>query len=407
MAKLLFKIFPPSQSFHGVDYSERKQKEKNARLVYFDNFGHLQQKTVISGEEFKDYLSLYSKRNKRVKQPQFHAVLSCKGKELDSGQLKDYAVEIMNRLGYAGNPVLIYEHTDTANRHIHIVSSRVDKNGKKINDSFERKRANNILSEILLLSTEEQCARDLAASFLYRYSTEKQFLLLMELKGYRTKFNAQTKQFDFYKHGAMQGSVLRKDITGRIQAGNLPDANRKKMAAILHYYQDKYSVEPIANTAKKPYPRQPFETALTNHLKKTFGWEFVFFKNGDHSQPYGYVVIDHRNHHVYKGSELMKLQELLSTDKSVSADTVKTEAAGIENKAVLQFDFAGDEAEYPSAAPMPTPVFSTDNTGIPDNSSPFASMAVINELGNKEMAEADNLSHVSKKPSKSKKRVKY
>jgi hypothetical protein len=196
-----------------VDYNERKQQKENAKLIHFENFGHLQNKTVISRAEYKEYFTLYSQRNKRVKLPQFHGVISCKGTTFTVEQLKNYALEIMNRLGYEGNPILLYEHNDTANRHVHIVTSRINKQGKKINDSFEKKRANNILSEILHLNTQDRFARDLASCLLYKCSTEKQFLLLMELKGYRIKLNASEKRFDFYKHGKMSGSISSNDIT--------------------------------------------------------------------------------------------------------------------------------------------------------------------------------------------------
>jgi hypothetical protein len=50
----------------------------------------------------------------------------------------------MERLGYGGQPYLIFKHEDIGRDHIHIVSSRVDCEGKLIKDSFEHKRSKEI-----------------------------------------------------------------------------------------------------------------------------------------------------------------------------------------------------------------------------------------------------------------------
>lgn len=78
----------------------------------------------------KDYLA----RN-----PVFHATCSCKGKELNHEQLKGITLEITQQLGYEDNPNLIYENHDTMNNHVHILSSWVGINGKKIKKGFEGK----------------------------------------------------------------------------------------------------------------------------------------------------------------------------------------------------------------------------------------------------------------------------
>ena len=50
----------------------------------------------------------------------------------------------MDRLGYGGQPYLIFKHEDIGREHIHIVSLRVDCDGKLIKNSFEHKRSKEI-----------------------------------------------------------------------------------------------------------------------------------------------------------------------------------------------------------------------------------------------------------------------
>ena len=50
----------------------------------------------------------------------------------------------METLGYGKLPYIVFKHNDIAREHIHIVSLRVDSEGKKINDKFEKRRSKQI-----------------------------------------------------------------------------------------------------------------------------------------------------------------------------------------------------------------------------------------------------------------------
>jgi len=64
--------------------------------------------------------------------------------KLTENQLADIGREYMERLGYGSQPYLIFKHEDIGRDHIHIVSLRVDCEGKLIKDSFEHKRSKKI-----------------------------------------------------------------------------------------------------------------------------------------------------------------------------------------------------------------------------------------------------------------------
>src|SRR5665213_2602632 len=163
----------------------------------------------------KKNLKNYSARNTRIKNPVFHATCSCKNNELSHEQLKEIALKITQQLGYSENPILIYEHHDTRNSHVHIVSSRVGINGKKINDSFEGKRANHFLNAILNREPHQEFNQHLNSALTYKFGTHAQFCLLMEINGYKAQ---KTKdQFLFFKHGEKPVSYthLRAHETGR------------------------------------------------------------------------------------------------------------------------------------------------------------------------------------------------
>jgi hypothetical protein len=63
---------------------------------------------------------------------------------LSDEQLSDMGREYMERLGYGGQPYLIFKHEDIDREHIHMVSLRVDSEGRLIKDAFEHKRSKEI-----------------------------------------------------------------------------------------------------------------------------------------------------------------------------------------------------------------------------------------------------------------------
>lgn len=67
---------------------------------------------------------------------------------LNDEQLKKIAQEYMKRLGYNEQPYIIFKHSDIDREHIHIVSLRINAEGKKINDSFEHQHSKQITESL-------------------------------------------------------------------------------------------------------------------------------------------------------------------------------------------------------------------------------------------------------------------
>ena len=81
----------------------------------------------------------------RTKKTVFHCSLNPHPDEkLSDEQLTQIAKEYMEALGYGKQPYIVFKHNDIAREHIHIVSPRVDSEGKKINDKFEKRRSKQI-----------------------------------------------------------------------------------------------------------------------------------------------------------------------------------------------------------------------------------------------------------------------
>ena len=81
-------------------------------------------------------------KNCRTKKTVFHCSLNPHPDEkLSDERLTQIAKEYMEALGYGNQPYIVFKHNDIAREHIHIVSLRIDGEGKKINDKFEKRRS--------------------------------------------------------------------------------------------------------------------------------------------------------------------------------------------------------------------------------------------------------------------------
>lgn len=85
----------------------------------------------------------------RTEKPVFHVSLNPHPDDrLMDDQLTDIGREYMQKLGYGDQPYLIFKHEDIGREHLHIVSLRVDSQGKKIDDYKEHERSKEITEHL-------------------------------------------------------------------------------------------------------------------------------------------------------------------------------------------------------------------------------------------------------------------
>lgn len=178
-------ILPPSTTFHAVDYNERKVSEGVAELLEMKGFDLIDQN--YTPEELKQALIDYTyQTNDRIKKPQFHLAISCKGDEYTHEQLLEIAHKYLDEMGYGdpNQPVLIYAHHDTDNNHLHIVTSRIAPNGHKIDHNQERIRSQEVINRIMGENQKQRASDAVKKAFDYRFSTANQFKAILESSGY-------------------------------------------------------------------------------------------------------------------------------------------------------------------------------------------------------------------------------
>ena len=127
-----------------LGYNFKKVEKGEASILlaaelYQSNDGNYTMEDVLA-----DMQALIPKKC-RTKKTVFHCSLNPHPDEkLSDETLMQIAKEYMEALGYGKQPYIVFKHNDIAREHIHIVSLRIDGEGKKINDKFEKRRSKKI-----------------------------------------------------------------------------------------------------------------------------------------------------------------------------------------------------------------------------------------------------------------------
>jgi len=333
---MIVKIMDPAgPSFPGVHYNDKKIDKGSGELMLMKNFPSFINESS-SKEQVRNYLRAISIGNKKVVKPQFHAMISTKFQGHSKEELTKIAENFMDEMKYGGQPFIVVFHKDTDNNHVHLVSTRVDKtSGKKINDSYEKLKGQKALARVMEkmygINEEEKFNKLLN----YKVSSVGQLETLLNRNGY--KINRNTNDENFYsilKNGVSQQTLSANQIVFHNQKN---DPRSRQIKAILKKYKELYSnkvfkvvdsrqsqsmipKENISGKEDHSKSKIEFESELQKKLKEVFGIDIVFHQVSEKSQskeklagglrPFGYTLIDHRSERVYKGSEIMKMNEL-------------------------------------------------------------------------------------------------
>lgn len=312
---MIVKIFTPIATFKAVSYNTNKIEKDKGVLMKVSGFGHSQAMGSTRPEDYRNYLEMVSATNKAVKKPQFHAVISAPGKAYDAMALTEIATQWLAAMGYEKQPYLIVFHKDTDNNHVHMVSTRIAKNGKKISSGFENLRAIQNLNKILGIDEKHNVKLDIAAALSYQFSTKAQFLMILESNGYVLK--GVDDKLEVIKFGVKQDEVGLKLIADKLK-GYQSNAERKaQLKAIFHKYAKIYdtTLKPNMVSSAGGYQQKSngYTSEFSEFLKEKMGIVLLFHAK-DAQSPYGYSIIDHSGKAVFKGSEIMALAELLNID---------------------------------------------------------------------------------------------
>ncbi|WP_286883061.1 relaxase/mobilization nuclease domain-containing protein [Sphingobacterium sp. UBA5980] len=314
---MIVKILSSAKNFGGVRYNTDKIQQDKGELVKATNFGALGAMSNLRPSDYINYLELQTSASKKIKNPQFHVAISCKGRSHSKEELTEIAEKWLKGMGYEKQPYLLIFHKDTKNNHIHIVSTRVGRDGKKISDSYEKLRSYEVLNRVMGNDEKIEASKSIQKALKYCFSTRAQFMMILENRGYSITLDAGKYQIS--KFGKNLGEVSLDVIDNKIGLFQKDLDRLSQIRAIFHRY--KLIHDPSVRTLYRENPggERTIDVGYTSDLAELFRSKFgiqILFHGKPGKPPYGYTVIDHACRNIYKGGDLMPLLEFISVNNS-------------------------------------------------------------------------------------------
>ena len=130
---MVAKITSPHSIKRALNYNEQKVLKGNAECIYAGNY--LKDAAGLNfHEKFNRFKDLIELNERTQKTNTLHISLNFSaGENLDKEKLVMVANSYMEKIGFGKQPYLVYEHHDAAHPHIHIVTTNIEADGKRIN----------------------------------------------------------------------------------------------------------------------------------------------------------------------------------------------------------------------------------------------------------------------------------
>ncbi|ALU28156.1 conjugal transfer protein MobB [Myroides odoratimimus] len=138
---MIAKIGKGSNMYGAILYNQQKVDRENGAVLLLNKIPDTMNgrySVTYFNKCFEPYLSANIKTEKTVR----HISLNPDPKDkVNDEQFTEMAQEYMERMGYGNQPYIVFKHTDIDRTHIHIVSTCVGINGKKIPDDYDHARS--------------------------------------------------------------------------------------------------------------------------------------------------------------------------------------------------------------------------------------------------------------------------
>jgi hypothetical protein len=318
-----------------LNYNEHKVQQGVAELLFAANYPlHAHE---MSFDQKLNRLRNQALLNENVKANSVHISLNFDPSEvLDNGKLTDIANAYMGGIGWGEQPYLIYRHHDSGHPHLHIVSVKVDADGKRIEtQNIGKNQSNTTRKEIEiafgLVKAEDHDRLELAMpepiqsqrikygktqtkraisnvlkSVLdgYKFSSLPELNAILQL--YNVNATRGSEDTNTYKHNGLIYRVL--DEQGH-PVGVPIKASLFYMQPTLKNLQSKFERNAPLKEPYKKRVKNAVDMALMRRSGLTLdellkeGIAVVIRKN-DTGRIYGITYIDHKNKVVFNGSDL-------------------------------------------------------------------------------------------------------
>ena len=333
---MVAKITIGSSLFGAIKYNADKVNEGKGQLLDTNkifNDGTSKVDIVQAMHGFERHMPMQM----RTEKPVIHISLNPHPDDrLTDKELTEMAHEYMQRMGYGDQPYIIVKHEDIDRHHLHIVSVRVDEQGKRINSDFTHKRSLAIVQDferryglhqgnkkeakqqnpLHPVNPDTGDIKKQVGNTVKAVFRDYQFQTIGELRALLSLYNLTVDE--------VRGNTKGEDYNGLIYS--VIDANGNKVGnpfksslfgksvgyeALQHkavfskkIIKEKNLTEPTRKTLEYAL-RHTYDKDELVKMLKAKGIDCVF-RYTDEGRLYGATFIDHRTHCVLNGSRIGK-----------------------------------------------------------------------------------------------------
>lgn len=361
-----------------LNYNEQKVKAGVAECIGAANFvGEPQQLRFFDKLERFEHLI---EKNARAKTNCVHISLNFDVSEkLNQNRLNEIAADYMDKIGFGNQPYLVYQHNDAAHPHLHIVTTNIQGDGKRISihnlgknqSETARKEIENKYGLVKAGATPKQELSTNLNKAVYGKSETKRTIdnIVAEvMKHYKfsslTEFNAVLRQYNVMADRGKEGMIMF-DKNGLLYS--MLDAKGKKIGVpikasalnskpTLKNLQTHFqSGAALKLTSKEPLTDiiDLFFRTTNRHTRMNFcgymashGINAMFHENKE-GRVYGLTLIDNKSGEVFNGRELGKAYSGQALMKQFECKQIEISVAE-KNAARESFPPQNDHARHSS-----------------------------------------------------------
>ncbi|MFI3323007.1 MAG: conjugal transfer protein MobB [Rikenellaceae bacterium] len=331
---MVAKIAVGASLYGALSYNQSKIEEDKGKIlstqkIYANDYGEIDLHSCMQS------FALHIRADTKTEKPIVHISLNPHPDDtLTDEQLAKISKEYLEGMGYGEQPFIIYRHSDIKRTHVHIVTTNVDKMGRKINDSFEHRRSMKICRDIeqrYNLHKAEQKKKNNTFN-LKRLEIDKgdiknqinniikpiaatyRFQSFNEYRTLLAQYNIHVEQSEGVRAGnSYAGLIYYATNEKGIKASNpfksslfgksvgYQGINEKINKSKEQIKRDKLNLQSCARV-RDALHRSVDKNSFIDSLKaKNID---VIFRKNDAGRIYGTSFIDHNNHCIFNGSRL-------------------------------------------------------------------------------------------------------
>ncbi|MGX1641368.1 conjugal transfer protein MobB [Sphingobacterium sp. NPDC055431] len=332
---MIAKIGKGSNMYGAILYNQQKVDRENGAVLLLNKIPD-----TIDGKYsvayfhkcFEPYLSANIKTEKTVR----HISLNPDPKDkVSDEQFTEMAQEYMERMGYKNQPFIVFKHTDIDRTHIHIVSTCVGIDGKKIPDDYDHKRSMAICRDLeqkynLHKATEqeqkqadkifkkvEQQKGDIKsqmASVVRHLPKYYQYTSLGAYNALLSFFNITAEEIKGERNGKPVHGLVYFALNGKGEKVSNPfksslfgkDAGIAQLQKHFEQSKEKMKTNPARSVLKNTVELAMHTTNNEREFKKQLAEQSIHtaVRRNDNGRIYGITFIDNGSRTVWNGSQL-------------------------------------------------------------------------------------------------------